>query len=637
MANRTFKRVLSETSLERKCRFLFGACLLLLITASFWFYGQRTELLVREQNVITGRVLVERSMLLHHWEEHFVKEGLADVQGHTPWVTLSALSEHLATQEYEWSFLGSVGAKGIRPTEQFEESMIRRFLDNTPGGEVDTTTIGTPGDPPPTDSTNAENGNATSQEPEGATTSPPDNGGNEQFSTIPAVEYYGQDDPDRNEYHYYQAIRAKSWCIDCHRLEARPIWFADAREPFVLKAGDLMGIVKVTIPTDATVRELNLNRAILLATAIITVFLAVVAAWFIVRYVIVNPLKHLRDVSDAVSRGNIDMRANLQTADEFEELGVAFNRMLRHLVAVQQELREVNSDLDLKVDELAQANMQLFEMNRLKSDFLATMSHELRTPLNSIIGFSEVLGSIDSLDDKQQRYVENIQKSGRVLLDMINEVLDLAKLESGKMEVRLSSFRIEHVIAAQCDMARPLTERKNIDLETSIAPGLLELRQDQAKVQQILNNLLSNAIKFTPEGGRIVVEARRNQSGDLTLTVTDTGVGIAEEDQTNIFEKFRQGASVLSGGDAMTRQYTGTGLGLSIVKELCRLLGGEIWLKSELGKGSSFTVRLPWMLVDQPRMETPLDGAPIDLGRFARGGLEDEVSAPLAPGVKLES
>jgi signal transduction histidine kinase len=239
--------------------------------------------------------------------------------------------------------------------------------------------------------------------------------------------------------------------------------------------------------------------------------------------------------------------------------------------------------------------MRLYEMNRLKSDFLATMSHELRTPLNSIIGFSEVLDSIKSLDDKQRRYVQNIQKSGRVLLDMINDILDLAKIESGKMEVKLGDFRIENVVHAQCDFFRPQTERKNIDLDVDVEPGLPELFQDQAKVQQILSNLLSNAIKFTPEGGRIEVLARRDRDADeLTLTVVDTGVGIAEEDQVAIFEKFRQGQAVMGQGDAITREYSGTGLGLSIVKELCKLLGGEVSVNSQIGRGSTFIIRLPW-------------------------------------------
>jgi signal transduction histidine kinase len=236
------------------------------------------------------------------------------------------------------------------------------------------------------------------------------------------------------------------------------------------------------------------------------------------------------------------------------------------------------------------------------------MSHELRTPLNAIIGFSDVLESIASLDDKQKRYVRNIQTSGKVLLEMINDILDLAKIESGKMEVRLSDFRIDAVINAQCDMARPLTERKNIDLETEIEPELPDMFQDQAKVQQILNNLLSNAIKFTPEGGRIVVSAAQAGANDIIIKVADTGVGIAEEDQIAIFEKFRQGKSVVGGGNAMTREYSGTGLGLSIVKELCKLLGGEISLDSELGKGSTFTVRLPLARADQPKGDAALAG-----------------------------
>ena len=204
--------------------------------------------------------------------------------------------------------------------------------------------------------------------------------------------------------------------------------------------GDLMAVARLTFSTEPTRKSINLNQAILIATAIITVFLAMVASYVIVRYVIVKPLRHLRDVSDAISRGNTTLRADIHTGDEFEELAVAFNRMLRHLTDAQGELRLVNANLDGKVDELAQANMRLYELNMLKSDFLATMSHELRTPLNSILGFSEVLGSIDSLDEKQKRYVQNIQKSGKTLLEMINDILDLAKIESGKMETRLTRF-----------------------------------------------------------------------------------------------------------------------------------------------------------------------------------------------------
>jgi signal transduction histidine kinase len=438
---------------------------------------------------------------------------------------------------------------------------------------------------------------------------------------------------DRSEpgrYVYFQPIRAEDSCLGaaCHYSPAGgggafdanllPMGKVGAQTP-----GELLAVCMVSMKNEDTDTALNQNNAILLAAAIVTVFLAMLASYIIVRYVIVKPLRHLRDVSDSISRGDISQRADIHTGDEFEELAVAFNRMLRHLTTIQEELQQVNASLDGKVDELAQVNMRLYEMNMLKSDFLSTMSHELRTPLNSILGFSDVLGSIDALDEKQKRYVQNIQKSGRTLLDMINDILDLAKMESGKMQTRLTEFPLGQVVGAQCDMARPLSEKKNIDLAYHLPPDLPPMRQDQARVQQILNNLLSNAIKFTPEGGRITIFVERDERDFLVMKISDTGVGIAEDDQQTIFEKFRQGRTAMPGGDAMTREHSGTGLGLSIVKELCKLLGGEISVQSELGKGSTFTVRLPWRLEEQPRLDSSLIDDFSDLGKpridFVRG------------------
>ena len=569
MSYRSFKRVLGETRLELKLLLLFGCCLLLLITGSFWWYGTQTEQLVYKQNPDKGRLIVDTVITRTHWQ---ALEGDKEFKKILP-----AFTADLEQQGFDYSFIGLTNAPAIdRPADEFEKALVEHFMN------------------------------------------PPEPGADRD-------EYAQRFSPDAKFYQYYQPIRVQDSCtIACHRPAqtaasgaalAGGLGINYRRPP---QPGDLMSIARVDIPNGPTQRDVNKNRAVLLSTAIITVFLAMVASYVIVRYVIVKPLKHLRDVSDAVSRGNIDQRAEIHTADEFEELGVAFNRMLRHLMDAQAELRHVNADLDGKVDEMAQLNVRLFEMNRLKSDFLATMSHELRTPLNSIIGFSDVLGSIDSLDERQKRYVQNIQKSGKMLLDMINDILDLAKIESGKMEVRLSDFPIEHVIVTQCDMARPLTERKNIDLEVDITPRLPELHQDQSKVQQILNNLLSNATKFTPDGGRIVVSARRDASGDLILVVTDTGVGIAEEDQVVIFEKFRQGRTALAGGDAMTREFSGTGLGLSIIKELCKLLGGEISLHSELGKGSEFTVRLPWSLPEQVQFASTIPDPLVNPGDTIR-------------------
>jgi two-component system sensor histidine kinase BarA len=220
------------------------------------------------------------------------------------------------------------------------------------------------------------------------------------------------------------------------------------------------------------------------------------------------------------------------------------------------------------------------------------MSHELRTPLNSILGFSDVLQGIETLTDKQRRYVSNIQNSGRVLLEMINDILDLAKVEAGKMEVRPVEFCALNVIQAQVEIFRKMAEDKNIDLQIDSSHSELNVVQDQPKLAQILMNLLSNAIKFTPEGGLVTIACDRSDEDNFSIVIADTGVGIAPSDHDVIFEKFRQ-ASLGEGRDALTREHTGTGLGLSIVRELCRLLGGDITLTSRLGHGSTFCVTLP--------------------------------------------
>jgi two-component system sensor histidine kinase BarA len=419
-------------------------------------------------------------------------------------------------------------------------------------------------------------------------------------------------------YQYFQPMYADQKCVICHKVMGLS---PNAN----LEKDDLMAIIRVTLDDQETVYAQAYNTALAWTAAIVIGFLSMMSLWAVVRYVIVKPVTHLRDVANAVREGDVEQRAMIRTGDEFEELAASFNRMLRQLLSQQSELQHVNVELDNRLDELAQANMRLYEMNRLKSDFLATVSHELRTPLNSIIGFSDVLSSIAALDEKQKRYVGNIQRSGTMLLEMINDILDLAKMESGKMEVRLSEFKMASLVGAQCDMARPLAEKKNIDLDFDAASNLPPVRQDQAKVQQILNNLLSNAIKFTPEGGRIEIGVKRDDYGDLRLTVTDTGIGISPDDQQLIFEKFRQAPGVTTSGDAMTREYSGTGLGLSIVRELCRLLGGDVSVESELGKGSTFTVRLPWRLEEVPRLDAQLKE---DLEALTR-------PRPGAPGTEL--
>jgi two-component system sensor histidine kinase BarA len=557
MSYRTLKRLMGETSLERKCRFLFGGGLLILITGSFSFYGQLTARLVDEQNRITGRLLVEPIILKKHWEwserETEVGQDFIDV--------IDAMSKELKPidlAEYKWDLLKS-----------------------------------TSGDPQKSPSIPADY-QALDELAQG----------NREWSRTT------KNADGKREFEYYGAVRASKSCLTCHYHQ----------QDEATSENDLIGMAKVTFPLAPTEKALAWNNAILLATAIVTTFLAMAATFSIARYVIVKPVLHLKEVSDAISRGNLDRRADIRTGDEFEELSQAYNRMLRHLVAVQEELRQVNSALDNKVDELAQANMQLFELNNIKNEFMATMTHELRTPLNSILGFSDVLAGAESLNEKQQRYVKNIQTSGKDLLTLVNDILDLAKIEAGKMDLHIVEFSIGDLVERLAGMMKPLAERRNIELVCEIAPGMPLLVQDAGKIQQILYNLLSNAVKFTPEGGRVQLNASFRDEKMFELVVEDTGVGIPLEDQETIFEKFRQGNTTPGSRQSpLTREYAGTGLGLSIVRELSKLLGGDVSLSSELGKGSRFIVCLPLVLKGQPRLLSEMLARPLDLGQFRKG------------------
>jgi signal transduction histidine kinase len=426
---------------------------------------------------------------------------------------------------------------------------------------------------------------------------------------------------ENGTYHYFEGVRMDlmSKCRICH-------------DPF--DNGELMGVLHVTIPQASMPRTTQRFFAYMLAAGIISVFLALFAVNIVIRWLVIKPLHSLRAVAESISRGEIKKRADLRTGDEFETLAAAFNRMISHLDDTQDKLRKANMELENHVNELAHQTVRLFETNRIKSDFMATMSHELRTPLNSILGFSDVLGSIATLTDKQRKYVENINTSGKTLLTMINDILDMAKIEAGRVDVQPISFNIAAIVAAQTDMAKPLVDKKNISLTQEIEQNLPPMKQGESRIQQILNNLLSNAIKFTPEGGRITVSVRRllavpTPAPDipppiagaariqppnrdmLELKVMDTGVGISEADQLIIFEKFRQGAS----GDTMKREHSGSGLGLSIVREICKMLEGEIGVASQLGVGSTFTVLLPWTLESKNRIGSDISA---DIQQFAQ-------------------
>jgi signal transduction histidine kinase/HAMP domain-containing protein len=272
---------------------------------------------------------------------------------------------------------------------------------------------------------------------------------------------------------------------------------------------------------------------------------------------------------------------NRRAAGEFPPRTVELLRTF----ATQSALAIQNARL---FGEIEEKGRQLEVANQHKSEFLASVSHELRTPLNAIIGFSEVMLErlFGEVNEKQEEYLNDILSSGRHLLSLINDILDLAKIEAGRMELEPGDFDLPQAVDNTLILVRERALRRGIALERWVDPRLGEIKGDERKIKQVLLNLLSNAVKFTPEGGRIEVRAVV-ADGTAEISVSDTGVGIAPEDHEAVFEEFRQV------GTDYARKHEGTGLGLALARKFVELHGGRIWVKSQVGQGSTFTFAIP--------------------------------------------
>jgi len=451
--------------------------------------------------------------------------------------------------------------------------------------------------------------------------------------------------PSGESFLYAQAFRAEAECLACHTD---------------YKAGEIIDVLALDLSAREANKTVLVNHLLLLAAGLLVVVLSMAFFYAVFRYSVVRPVRHLKDVADRVSEGDLQIRTEIDTGNELQDLSDALNHMLDELAKTQAELRTATEARDAKLDELAKANVALFEMNQVKNKFLTTMSHELRTPLNSILGFAQILIDAPSVaaDPKLQRYARNIQSSGRMLLEMINDLLDLAKIEAGRIQVRCEKVSPQDIVEAVCGMVRPMLAETPLTFSYEVDPAVPLMTTDAVKVQQILYNLLSNAIKFTAEGevkvavrpvtgpGREAAGAEPpdgtpgaipagQASGDeharagaglppagqaadvppapattpapaatpalVAFAVSDTGPGIPRDEHLRIFERFTQ----LDSGH--TRRYRGTGLGLSIVKELTALLGGTVLVDSEVGRGSTFTVVLP---ADSTAEARKAEGAP---------------------------
>jgi len=385
----------------------------------------------------------------------------------------------------------------------------------------------------------------------------------------------------------------------------------------------------------AAATSLWLSLFFLVSVGVFALGLAVLVFYLITSKIILEPVRQLRLTAEAVRSGNLDSRSEIATGDDFEDLADAFNEMVGALQLGQVQLRAINNSLDEKINQLAERNLTLYEAAKIKGEFLANVSHELRTPLNSILGFAELLedqaqreqdsGEDSSKLARRKRYVDNILSAGRSLLELITGLLEMAKVEAGKAELRVLRFEASDLCEQLIAMMRPAADKRGVELTLEVAENLPTMMTDRGKLQQVIFNLLANAVKFTGDmadelrskqqqraaeaelmgapplleqlpAAKVTLRAENliardpatGQTEDrIRFSVLDTGPGIAAEDQAKIFEKFTQ----LDSGYG--RKHAGTGLGLAICKELSGLLQGEMMIESAVNRGSMFSVVVP--------------------------------------------
>jgi signal transduction histidine kinase len=307
------------------------------------------------------------------------------------------------------------------------------------------------------------------------------------------------------------------------------------------------------------------SRNLIISVSAISVALAL-GLGLILSWSVIDPIQRTEARLREIAAGNFAGKLDVPNRDELGSLSANVNRM-------NDELRRLYGELETA--------------SRHKSEFLANMSHELRTPLNAIIGFSQVLQQrlFGEINEKQEEYLEDILSSGNHLLSLINDVLDLSKVEAGQVELELAELSLREALERGIVMVREPASRNGVRLSLELAPDVDIIRGDERRLRQVIFNLLSNAVKFTPPDGQVTVATTR-VGDDVHVSVTDTGPGIAADDQERIFEEFQQ-------TDVGVEQREGTGLGLALSKRLVELHGGRIWVESELGQGSRFVFTLP--------------------------------------------
>jgi signal transduction histidine kinase len=427
-------------------------------------------------------------------------------------------------------------------------------------------------------------------------------GGLEAFASDAALrEYYGYDESGEGAYfRYLKRMNMESSCLQCH---GEPIGEIDvAGYPKEgLKEGDLYGAISLAIPTNTYIQAARSSMywSVLLSTLMVIVCVSTI--WIAISSLVTKPIDQIRRGMESFERGNYATRLLPNGfSREIQALTHGFNSMAGELEkshsmleetveARTQQLCQANAALEAQQYELAQTNNRLADENQYKSNFIAMVSHELKTPLAASMAFSGILKERNQpLDSDDEQLWSELEMNNQALLVLIDDILEMARIEAGKEELRLELTDMVDVVSALRSTIDPLSSRKGVHVEYAIADDMPLFAADGEKLHRIAENLAGNAVKFTDAGGRIRVACHYDDGRkQVVLQVADTGIGIEPNDWARIFDKFTQADGSIS------RSHGGSGLGLAMSKELVELHGGSIEVESMPGTGSTFTVRIP--------------------------------------------